>query len=101
MRFTINHTDTTDLVRRLKVILGRLGYRVEPASPARVGVGELAKLVNRSISNVSKRLRSPHCPQCKCYLGPTGRILELEPNASLISWLTNSTPGQRHDLAKL
>lgn len=92
----ISHTDTADLVAKCKVILGRLGYRVEKSGPCRLTVGELAKLVHRNTSNVSTRLRSPHCPP---YVSAKGkrRILWLEPNERLLSFLANSTPGQRTD----
>lgn len=95
----ISHTDTADLVGKLKVILGRLGYRVENANPGRVTVGELAKLVHRNTSNVSTRLRSPHCPP---YVSAKGkrRLLWIEPNDRLLSFLTNAHPGQRTDLAR-
>lgn len=92
----ISHTDTADLVAKLRVVLGRLGYRVENANPGRVSVGELARLVHRNVTNVSTRLRSPHCPP---YVSAKGkrRILWLEPNERLLSFLANSTPGQRTD----
>lgn len=92
----ISYTDEAEKVAKLRSILGRLGYRSELANPGRVTVGELAKLVHRNLSNISTRLRSPHCPP---YVSARGkrRILWIEPNDALLSYLTNNTPGHRND----
>jgi hypothetical protein len=85
------HTDTADLVRKLRVILGRLGYRVEAENPVRMTVGELAKMLHRPVSTVSRSFKRPSCPPFVCQRGKR-RILWLEPNDRLLAYLTPATP---------
>lgn len=95
----IQYEDEAEKVAKLRSILGRLGYRSELANPQRLTVGELAKMLGRNMSNVSTQLRSKHCPPFVSAKGKK-RILWLEPNDDLLSFLANSTKGQRNDLAE-
>lgn len=97
MKFTLQYEDNAEMVAKLKVVLARFGYRVEQANPIRMSVGELAKSLRRNLSNVSTQLRSPHCPPFVSAKGKR-RILWLEVNDQLVSFLQNTTKGQRHDL---
>lgn len=93
----LNYRDEADLDEKLKIILECRGYIVFTATKERISVRELARRVGKNLSNVSTRLRSPHCPAFVCAMGKK-RILWLEPNERLLSFLRNSTTGQRNDL---
>lgn len=96
MKFTLDYADNAELIGKLKIIAHRFGYRMERAFTERITVGELARRTGRNLSNVSTRIRSKHCPPFVFGVGRR-KILWLEPNDQLISFLTNSTPGQRND----
>jgi hypothetical protein len=90
----ISHEDAADLVAKLRVVLGRLGYRVEAANPVRMTVRELAGSLHKKVSTASKALRSPTCPDFVCKKGKR-RILWLEPNDRLLDHLQNPPLGGR------
>jgi hypothetical protein len=88
----ISHESTADLVLKLRVILGRLGYRVEAANPQRVTVAELAALVHRPVAAVSRSIHRPGCPEFVAKKGKR-RILWLELNDRLLDHLQNPPQG--------
>ena len=93
-----SHQTEDELIRKLTATLNKLGYVVTKASPERITVGALAKLVNRNVTNVRTRLRSPHCPPFVHAKGKC-RILWLELNEPLLAYLRTAYAGQRRDLA--
>lgn len=95
----IQYEDEQEKVRKLRAVLARLGYRSELANPIRMTVGELARSLGRNVSNVSTQLRRKHCPP---YVSGKGKrkILWIEPNDDLLSYLTHNTPGRRTDLRR-
>lgn len=93
----LTYSDEADLDAKLKSIMHRRGFVVEPAAPERLTVGLLAKRLGRNLTNVSTQLRSAHCPPFERQMGKR-RILWLVPNDRLLSFLRNATSGQRNDL---
>lgn len=94
MKFTISYADNGELVTKLKVVAARFGYTMQPVDRARLTVGELAALVHRPVSTVSRALKRPSCPEYVARKGQR-RILWIEPNPRLISFLTNPSFGGR------
>lgn len=82
----ISHESQDELERKLVVIMERLGYRVEKPAE-QITVSELAKMVGRPLSTVSRSLRRPTCPDFDRVRG-TRRTLRLTPNPRLIAFLT-------------
>lgn len=88
MNFTLEYADNAELVAKLRAVAASFGYTMTKANPGRVTVGELAKLVHRPVSTVSRALSRPSCPPFVAKRGKK-RILWLEPNDRLLSFLAN------------
>jgi hypothetical protein len=93
MTATIEYADNAELVAKLSAILSTFGYRVEAANPVRMTVGELAKMLHRPVSTVSRSFKRPSCPPFVCQRGKK-RILWLEANDRLLAYLTPATPAK-------
>lgn len=101
MNCTIEYKDNAELCAKMTAVLLDFGYVVKRPEPTRrLSVGELAKLVGRSSSSVCRSLKRVQCPPFVAIHGKK-RIIALEPNDALLTYLQNNTPGQRHDLAQL
>jgi len=94
MKFTLTYSDNAELCAKLKSIAARFGYRMEKLDPGRLTVGELARLVHRPVSTVTRSLQRPSCPEFVSKRGKR-RILWIEPNDRLISYLQNPPFGGR------
>lgn len=72
--------------------LRRRGYRVTlpgwngPESPG-IRLKELAQRLGVTVSTVSLALNHRDCPPVNTRRGPTGRLLEIRPNAPFSAWL--------------
>lgn len=84
---TITFEDDAERDRKLASIMQTLGFTVTRTPPERVTVGELAKLVGRSVATVSRSLRRGSCPDFNGRQG-VKKLLWLEPNPQLIDYLT-------------
>lgn len=94
MKFTLQYENNAELDRKLKTIMERRGFHVSPIAPERISVAELARRVGRPVPSVSKSLRSLSCPSFERKMG-VRRILWLEPNDRLLSYLQNPPLGGR------
>jgi len=90
----ISYADNAELIAKMKSIAARFGYIMTAADPGRLTVGELAKLVHRPVSTVTRSLRRPSCPEFVFAKGKR-RILWIEPNDRLVSYLQNPSCGGR------
>lgn len=100
MRFIVEYSDQAEMIVKLRAIASRLGYELTKAAPERISVGQLARLVGRPVSTVSRALRRPSCPDFQARQGRR-RIVWIIASPALLSFLRNSTPGQRTDLKAL
>lgn len=89
----LDYSSEDELNRKLRIIMRKRGFVVTEAAPIQLTVSELAKIVNRPLSTVSRALNRPSCPD---YVSKKGkrRTLWIIPNDRLLSFLSEWRMGQ-------
>lgn len=93
----ISYADEDELNRKLSSIMHRRGFVVTKADPERMTVGQLARMVGRPVSTVSRALKRPSCPPFESGRGRVRKVW-IAPNARLLAFLRDWRKGQRCDM---